>query len=126
MRFGWLLLFFAPVAAAQESAEIPTGIYWQAFLSMIFILALLIFAAWLMRRLSGGKGFGSRGVKVLGGVALGPRERIVLIEVGEECLVVGIVPGQIRTLHRLPKNQIQLDSEQKNFADWLKPLQAKK
>ena len=126
MRFGWLLLFFAPVAAAQESAEIPTGIYWQAFLSMIFILALLIFAAWLMRRLSGGRGFGSRGVKVLGGVALGPRERIVLIEVGEECLVVGIVPGQIRTLHRLPKNQIQLDSDQKNFADWLKPLQAKK
>ena len=126
MRFGWLLLFFAPNVTAQESAEIPTGIYWQAFLSMIFILALLIFAAWLMRRLSGGKGFGSRGVKVLGGVALGPRERIVLIEVGEECLVVGIVPGQIRTLHRLPKNQIQLDAEQKNFADWLKPLQAKK
>ncbi len=126
MRFGWLLVFFAPNVFAQESTEIPTGIYWQAFLSMIFILALLIVAAWLMRRLSGGKSFGNKSLKILGGVALGPRERIVLIEVGEECLVVGIVPGQIRTLHRLPKNQIQLDVEQKNFADWLKPLQAKK
>ena len=126
MRFGWLLVFFAPNVFEQESTEIPTGIYGQAFLSMIFILALLIFAAWLMRRLSGGKSFGNKSLKILGGVALGPRERIVLIEVGEECLVVGIVPGQIRTLHRLPKNQIQLDVEQKNFADWLKPLQAKK
>lgn len=126
MRFGWLLVFFAPNVFAQESTEIPTGIYWQAFLSMIFILALLIVAAWLMRRLSGGKSFGNKSLKILGGVALGPRERIVLIEVGEECLVVGIVPGQIRTLHRLPKNQIPLDAEQKNFADWLKPLQAKK
>lgn len=136
MRFEWRFgllggIFFAPCLWAQEvaekSAEIPTGIYWQAFLSMIFILAILIFAAWLLRRLSGGKGLGNKGLQVVGGVALGPRERIVLIEVGDECLVVGIVPGQIRTLHRLPKSQIQLEeTEQKSFSDWLKPLQVKK
>lgn len=42
-------------------------------------------------------------MKVVGGVALGPRERIVLLEIGDEWLVIGIVPGQIRTLHRLAK-----------------------
>ena len=42
-------------------------------------------------------------MKIVGGVALGPRERIVLVEVGETWLVIGIVPGQIRTLHQLPK-----------------------
>ncbi len=127
MRFLFFgLAFLSQTAAAQESAGISSAVYLQAFFSMIFILALLIFAAWLMRRLSGGKGFGARGVKVLGGVSLGPRERIVLIEVGEECLVVGIVPGQIRTLHALPKSEIKFDESQKNFAEWLKPLQAKK
>ena len=42
-------------------------------------------------------------MKIVGGVALGPRERIVLLEVGEEWLVIGVVPGQIRTLHRMVK-----------------------
>ena len=66
-------------------------------------------------------------MKVIGGVALGPRERIVLLEVAEEWLVIGIVPGQIRTLHRLPKgNSFQEDalaaSAEKPFAQWLRNI----
>jgi len=66
-------------------------------------------------------------MKVVGGVALGPRERIVLLEIGNEWLVVGIVPGQIRTLHRLPKG-VSLqeddlpDSAEKPFAHWLRSI----
>lgn len=66
-------------------------------------------------------------MKVVGGVALGPRERIVLLEIGNEWLVVGIVPGQIRTLHRLPKG-ISLqednlpDTAEKPFAQWLRSI----
>lgn len=66
-------------------------------------------------------------MKVIGGVALGPRERIVLLEIAEEWLVIGIVPGQIRTLHRLPKgNLFQEDalaaSAEKPFAQWLRNI----
>jgi flagellar biogenesis protein FliO len=42
-------------------------------------------------------------MKVVGGVALGPRERIVLLEIGDEWLVIGVVPGQIRTCTGWPK-----------------------
>lgn len=66
-------------------------------------------------------------MKVIGGVALGPRERIVLLEIGDEWLVIGIVPGQIRTLHRLAKgNSLHEEdlpgSVEKPFAQWLRSI----
>lgn len=96
----------------------------QAALALSLIVALLVGTAWLARKVSGGKGFGQGGMKIVGGVALGPRERIVLLEVGEEWLVIGIVPGQIRTLHRLakgcptPADGLPATAE-KPFSQWL-------
>jgi flagellar protein FliO/FliZ len=37
---------------------------------------------------------------------IGNRERIVLVEVADTWIVVGLVPGQIRTLHTLPKGEL--------------------
>ena len=85
-------------------------------------------AAWLARKISGGKVFGQGGMKIIGGVALGPRERLVLVEVGDTWLVIGLVPGQIRTLHQLPKgNDPDLSDVTNNSADapfkqWLKSI----
>lgn len=119
-------LLFAPVLAhAGETASpgVSSGTYLQAGFALALIVALLAATAWLARKVSGGKGFGQGGVKVIGGVALGPRERIVLVEVGNDWLVIGIVPGQIRTLHRLEKGSLPEDSSllptDKPFAQWL-------
>jgi len=79
-------------------------------LGLAFIIALLFLFAFMARRLLGGKGFGQGGLKLLGGVALGPKERIVLLEAGEQWLVIGIVPGQIRTLHTMPRGELPPDS----------------
>lgn len=113
----------AAQAAESAPAGVSSGTYLQAALALALIVSLLAGTAWLARKVSGGKGFGQGGMKIVGGVALGPRERIVLLEVGNEWLVVGIVPGQIRTLHRLDKGTIpsdgQLASADKPFTQWL-------
>lgn len=124
LRYTPLLL--PSLALAAENPGPGTGTYIQAMLALLFIVALLLGAAWLARKLSGGKGFGQGGMKILGGVALGPRERIVLIEAGDTWLVIGIVPGQIRTLHRMPRTALPSDTPEAPptapaaFADWLK------
>ncbi|MDD2740864.1 MAG: flagellar biosynthetic protein FliO [Rhodocyclaceae bacterium] len=95
---------------------------------MILIIGLLMATAWLARKVSGGKGFGHGGMKVIGGVALGPREKLVLVEVGDTWLVIGLVPGQIRTLHQLPKGSdfdlAQASSANTDipFKQWLKAV----
>jgi flagellar biogenesis protein FliO len=46
-------------------------------------------------------------LRVVGGLMIGTRERIVLVEIGDTWIVVGLVPGQIRTLHTLPKGDLK-------------------
>ncbi|MDD5241204.1 MAG: flagellar biosynthetic protein FliO [Sulfuricella sp.] len=67
------------------------------------MLAVIVGAAWLLRRLSPGQMGAGGVVRVIGGVALGPKERLVLVEIGETWLVLGVAPGQVNTLHTLTK-----------------------
>lgn len=123
LRFLLLLIPFSAQAAETAGIGVPAGTYLQAGLALTLIVGLLFGTAWLLRKVSGGKGFGHGGMKVVGGIVLGPRERIVLIEVGEDWLVIGIVPGQIRTLHHLPKGSALPEEENstgKPFSHWLK------
>ena len=127
----YAFLFLLPLQALASETPTPgvtSGNYLQAVLALAFIVGLLIGAAWLARKISGGKMFGQGGMKVIGGVALGPRERLVLVEVGDTWLVIGLVPGQIRTLHQLPKgkehdlSENAASSTDAPFKQWLKSV----
>lgn len=127
LRVILLLTPLTALAAETASPGISTATYLQAALALSLIVALLACTAWLARKVSGGKRFGQGGLKVIGGVALGPRERIVLLEIGNEWLVIGIVPGQIRTLHRLAKGSSLQEEDlsvatEKPFAQWLRNI----
>lgn len=126
LRFLALLLPLSAWANETTSPNVGSGTFVQAGLALALIVSVLFGLAWLARKLNGGKGFGQGGMKIVGGVALGPRERIILIEVGDEWLVIGIVPGQIRTLHRLAKGATVGTSAEVNadspFSQWLKSV----
>ena len=126
-----LLLLPATLTAASEGVQpgVSAGTYLQATLALLFIVGLLLAATWAARKVSGGKMFGQGNMRVISGIALGPKERIVLVEVEDEWLVIGIVPGQIRTLHTLPKGSTtaQTSNEQSPpFAEWLRNIRERR
>jgi flagellar protein FliO/FliZ len=126
-----LLAAIVPGWAAAQAAQAVTipetpGVSGSAMLQMLFGLALIIgllfLGVYLLQRLNGGRTFGNSGpLRIVGGLMLSPRERIVLLEVDETWVVVGIVPGQIKTLHTLPKGELPTTKETGNrFGAWLK------
>jgi flagellar protein FliO/FliZ len=76
----------------------------QMFLGLGLILALIAGAAWLLRRFTPFQG-AQGAIKVLGGLTLGTRERLVLVQVGEVQLLLGITPGGMQTLYVLNETE---------------------
>jgi len=73
----------------------------QTTLGLLVVLAVIGGAAWAFKRF-GNFQTGVQGkLKIVGGISLGARERVVLLQVGTQQLVVGVAPGQIQTLHVL-------------------------
>lgn len=105
--FTLLLLQLDQIAIAAGEKTIPSlanepvgvGNYLQMFFGLFIVIALIFGAAWLMRRMSNLSSMTTSNLKVLGGISVGQRERVVLIQAGDTQILVGVAPGQIRTLH---------------------------
>ncbi|MFZ4535669.1 flagellar biosynthetic protein FliO [Propionivibrio sp.] len=100
----------------------------QMLLGLTLVIGILFFGAYFLRKLNGGRSFGNTGpLRIVGGLMISTRERIVLVEVGDAWIVIGIVPGQIKTLHTLPKGELPASqSGEKPFGQWLKQMTERK
>lgn len=124
----WLSAVFPggpALADGAPSADLPgvsTGALLQTLLGLGAVLGMLLLAVFLLRKLNDGRGFGNRGpLRMVGGLTLGTRERIVVVEAGDTWLVLGVAPGQISTLHTMPKAEVSPGiGQEKPFGQWLR------
>jgi flagellar protein FliO/FliZ len=93
---------YVPPPSAVSSSSIV-----QIIFSLLLVLAAIVLVAWLLKRMNVAQQGSGNLLKIIGGVSIGQRERIVLVEVKDTWLVVGVGPGQIRTLHTLHKEEFQ-------------------
>jgi flagellar protein FliO/FliZ len=93
----------APRAAdALPAASFAPGLL-QATMGLAVVLALIWGAAWIARRLLP-RGASSRSpIKLVATLALGQRERVVVVEFGDDWLLLGVAPGQVNALHTGPR-----------------------
>ncbi|MDN5752493.1 MAG: flagellar biosynthetic protein FliO [Nitrosospira sp.] len=92
-------------AAPAGASPAADGGMLQVMLGLVLVLAVIAGSAWLLKRF-GGMPRGSAGaIKVIGGSAVGQRERVVLVEVADTWLVIGVAPGQVTALHNMPKGE---------------------
>jgi flagellar biosynthetic protein FliO len=126
-----------PVAPVTMPSGSATGSLLQTLFALIAVLAVLAALAWFLKRYGPKAGGGNANLRVVGALNLGGRERVVVVEVGGQWIVVGASPGRINALATMPK-QDGLDpgagdadadanatltphaAPSKNFGDWLK------
>ncbi|GMR08241.1 MAG: flagellar biosynthetic protein FliO [Gammaproteobacteria bacterium] len=70
-------------------------------LGLVAVLIAIFAVAWLMRRFGNFSMAANGELRVVAGMSLGTRERLVLIQVGKEQLLLGVSPGRVQTLHIL-------------------------
>ena len=95
----------AATAPASAAPALPSGGVAQVVIGLVVVLALVAALAWMLKRFSGLRGTGSGLIRVVSAAAVGQRERIVLVELGGTWLLVGVAPGQVRSLHTMPKSE---------------------
>jgi flagellar protein FliO/FliZ len=94
---------FASAGSATASSTPGLGSLTQVSLALALVLGLVFGLAWLLRRVRGTRRPGAPGIDILAELALGPKERAVLLQVDRVRLLVGVGGGQVRTLHVLPE-----------------------
>ena len=102
-----LVIAAIPQAAAAAGKAAPTvsrtvaESLVQILLGLVLVLLVIAAAAWLLRRFGHLQAGAGGALRIVGGLSLGPRERAVLIQVGERQLLLGVAPGRVQMLHVL-------------------------
>ena len=107
------------------ASPLSIGGIFQVTLSLALVVALIFGVSWLLRRfkVAPGRGRGHGDIGILEEFAVTPRERIVLLRVGDAQLLIGIGAGGIVGLAPLA-TPIAVTAAQRepNFADRLRDL----
>ncbi len=95
------LLALPSAGVAETAPGVEGDAIVRVILALIVVLAAIVALAWVMRRFGGGGVTASGNMRVLGSIAVGQRERVVLVQVGDTQLLLGVAPGRVQTLHIL-------------------------
>ena len=75
----------------------------QVVLALLLVLGAIVALAWLLRRIGPGRVAAGGMLKVVGGVMIGPKERLVVVEVGQTWLIVGVGAASVSLVHSMPR-----------------------
>lgn len=95
-------------ATTPPAPEAPSVL--PMILTLVFVLALIPAAIWLMKRLSSGPVSQQGGMKVVGSLALGPRERLVMVDDGKEVILLGVTAHSITRVGTQPRRELPVQS----------------
>ncbi len=118
------LVFIGSHALAQdaERGALASQDMWEPLLrmglSLILVLAILAGCAWLAKRLRRGGAFQGGLIQITGGISLGGRDKVVLLRVGDDEILVGVSPSGMHPLHVLPSK-----AEPKQFEAFMEQTQ---
>lgn len=77
-------------------------------LGLAVVLAVMALITWVLKRMMPGAGGQQSVVRIVGGVSVGSRERVVVVEVADRWIVVGVAPGQVNGIANLEVGAMQI------------------
>ncbi|MGB5329488.1 MAG: flagellar biosynthetic protein FliO [Gammaproteobacteria bacterium] len=107
----WLLLFGGLFCGALQAQSGPletvpleplSSPYLLKLTGGLLLVVLVIFLlAWVVKKFNLNQQSQNGLIRIIAGLSIGTRDRIVLLQVGEEQILLGLTPGHIEKLHTL-------------------------
>jgi flagellar protein FliO/FliZ len=97
-----LLATAAPAAKVGQHAAAAPSMF-GAVLALLGVLALIVGLGWVLKRMPGSGFKPADGLRVVASLNVGAKERVVVVDINGEQLLLGVTAGGINTLHRLPE-----------------------
>jgi flagellar protein FliO/FliZ len=115
----WFLFLWIPACFAMPGTDIPkqtartvaSGDIVGWGMGLLIVLSVFFLCVWGVRKLSGLTVSGAEKMRVVGGLSLGMREKVILLQVGKKQLILGVTPGRIETLHVLEGDDCLIKEE---------------
>jgi len=89
----------------------------QLFSGLILVLLSIVVLAWVVKRFNRLQPSGNTSLQIIGGISMGARERVVVVQAGSTKVLLGVSPGRINMLHVLEENASVDQQDNKNSAD---------
>ncbi|HEY8023037.1 MAG TPA: flagellar biosynthetic protein FliO [Burkholderiaceae bacterium] len=109
------------LAADQPSMALDL---FKVLFGLLVVLGAMAGVLWLLKRAGVGRPQAGGVVKVVGGVSVGNRERVLVLEIADQWIVVGVAPGRVSALANLPRQEqvapVDATPPANQFAVWLK------
>jgi len=87
------------VQVGQHAPSAP-GLF-GAMVALLAVLALVVGLGWLLKRMPGSGFRSSEGMKLVSSIAVGAKERVVVLEINGQQMLLGVTAGGISHLHAL-------------------------
>lgn len=85
-----------PIVSTEGMLKMAAG--------LLIVLATIGAIAWALKRFALHSTTSSSAIKIIASAGVGQRERIVLVEIENTRLILGVAPGRINTLHCIDKS----------------------
>ena len=92
-----------PTQNSALAGGIQTDYIVQVLLSLLLVVGIIVLLSFLLKKINLQARTGSGAVRILTVVPLGAKDRLLLVAVGEEQLLLGASPGGVQKLHTLNK-----------------------
>lgn len=90
-------------ARQLASSPLSAASLLQTLMGLFLVLGVIALMAFLLRRSSHFYGMGNGQMRVVASLSLGPRERAIVVQVGQQQVMLGVSQQQINTLLVLDK-----------------------
>lgn len=105
----------ADVVTAVNASPINISSIFQVIAALLVIIILIVSLSWFFRKYGNTFSMNNANMKVISALSLGGKEKAVLIQVGEEQILIGVSPGSIRKIHVLNNNIIETEALADSF-----------